>query len=217
MFQQWRRRRAVKRIEPGDGRWLPRFRWWQLLGRSLLHLALIDSAGQQVRYAVDVRQWKTDDNGYMKVFLYRNDRQHLVSRVPAVFPVEGGRIDVASSNFGLKRCHFVSDEGVEQQMQPDARSAEGRRASLDARRPVLSRIVGAISVVMLLVGIVLLLQQIALPILRIPPIAEQIGPVEPLIALPLWLTISLGVAAAIGSAERALRLRYRWWLDAAGN
>lgn len=217
MFQQWRRRRALNRVEPGDGRPLPRFRWWQLLGRSLLHLELVDFGGRPVRYAVDVRQWKTDENGYMKVFLYRNDRQHEVSRVPAVFSVEGGNIEVTSSNFGLKRCHFVADAGAERQMRPDPRSAEGRRARLDESRPLLSRVVGAISVVLLLVGVVLLLQQIAVPILQIPPIAEQIGPVEPLINLPLWLSISLGAAAAVASTERALRMRYRWWLDAAGN
>lgn len=50
-----------------------------------------------------------------------------------------------------------------------------------------------------------------------PPIAAQIGPVEPIIRLPLWLTISLGLAAAIASTERALRLRYHWFLNAAGN
>lgn len=217
MFQQWHRRRAVKRIDPGDGRPLKRFRWWQLLGRSLFHLELVDSEGHPVRYAVDVRQWRTDENGNLKVFLYRGGRQHAVSRVPAVFPVEGGVVEVAASNFGLKRCHFVSDSGAEQQLQPDAHSAEGRRARFDARRPRLSRVVGAVSIVALLVGVVLLLQQIAVPVLQIPPIAEWIGPVEPLIRLPLWLTIGLGLAAVIASTERALRMRYRWWLDAAGN
>lgn len=217
MFEQWRRQRAVKRIEPGDGRALTRFRWWQLLGRSLFHLDLVEPAGHTVGYAVDVRQWKTDENGYVKVALYRNDRQYAVSRVPAVFPVENGVIEVAASSFGLKRCHHVSDAGVETQLQPDSHSAEGRRARFDERRPGLSRAVGAVSIVALLVGLALLIQQIALPILRIPPIAAQIGPVEPLLRLPLWLSIALGVAAVIASTERALRMRYRWWLDAAGN
>lgn len=56
-----------------------------------------------------------------------------------------------------------------------------------------------------------------MPIVQIPPIAEQIGPVGPLIHLPPWLTISLGLAAAIANTEWALRLRYHWLLDAAGN
>ena len=217
MFQQWRRRRAVERIEPGDGAALGRFRWWQLLGRSLFHIELAGPDGRALRYSVDVRQWRTDDNGYVKVHLYRDGRRHAVSRAPALFPVGGGTIEVAASSFGLKRCHYVDDTGAAQQLTPDARSPEGRRARFERRRPVLSRVVGAISIVALLVGVALLLQQIAVPILQIPPIAEQIGPVEPLIRLPLWLTISLGVAAAIASTERALRLRYHWLLDAAGN
>ncbi|MFP5072481.1 hypothetical protein ACLFMI_22795 [Pseudonocardia nantongensis] len=36
------------------------------------------------------------------------------------------------------------------------------------------------------------------------------------VQLPLWLNIALGVGAAVGSTERALRLRYSW-LDSAGN
>lgn len=30
MIKEWRRRRALQRVEPGDGRALIRFRWWQL-------------------------------------------------------------------------------------------------------------------------------------------------------------------------------------------
>ncbi|UVI36747.1 hypothetical protein [Brevibacterium spongiae] len=217
MLRQWRRRRAIERIEHGDGRVLSPFRWWQLLGRSLFHLEHHDSEARPVRYSVDVRQWKTDENGYLKVFLYRDGRQHAVSRVPAVFPVEGGSIEVAASNFGLKRCHFVAEDGAEKQLQPDGRSAEGRRAKLDERRPRLSRAMGVISVVVLLVGVALLLQEIAVPVLRIPPIAERIGPIEPLFTMPLWVTIGIAVVTAVASTERALRMRYRWWLDAAGN
>lgn len=217
MFRDWRRRRAVKRIEPGDGSALPRFRWWQVLGRSLFHLDLTDPAGHPVRYAVDVRQWKTDEGGHVKVNLHRGGRQHAVSRSPALFPVEDGTIEVAVSNFGLKRCHYVTHDGAERQLVPDPRSAEGRRARLERRRPGLSRAMGLVSSVTLLVAVVLLLQQIAVPILQVPPIVERIGAVEPLIRLPLWLTISLGIAAVIASVERALRLRYHWLLDGAAN
>lgn len=220
MFQQWRRRRVIRRIKPGDGSAMRRFRWWQLLSRSLLHLDLTDTvgrAGRPVRYTVDVRQWKTDEDGYLKVYLYRDGHQHAISRAPALFPIEGGTIEVNASSFGLKRCHYVTDDGAERQLTPDPRSAEGRRARFEHRRPVMSRAVGMVSVVALMIGVALLLQEIAVPILQIPPIAERIGPVEPLIHLPLWLTICFGIAAAIASTERALRLRYHWLLDAAGN
>lgn len=217
MFQQWKRRRAVARIEPGDGAALQRFRWWQLLGRSLLHIDLTAATGRAVRYSVDVRQWRTDENGNVKVHLYRDGRRHAVARAPALFPVEGGMIEVAMSSVGLKRCHYVPDSGTARQLTPDERSPEGRRARFERRRPVLSRVVGALSVLALLVGVALLVQEIAVPILQIPPIAARIGHVEPLLRLPLWLTVGLGLAAAIASTERALRLRYHWLLDAAGN
>ncbi|WP_253705453.1 hypothetical protein [Brachybacterium sp. P6-10-X1] len=181
-----------------------------------MHLDLFASDGP-ARYTVDVRQWKTDENGYVIVHLYWNDRQHATSRAPALFPVEGGTIEVATSAFGLKRCHYVTAEGTTHQLTPDPRSAEGRRARFEHRRPGLSRVVGAVSIVALLVGVALLLQQIAVPVLQIPPVAERIGPVEPLVRLPLWLTITLAITTAAASTERALRLRYHWLLDAAGN
>lgn len=216
MFQQWRRERAIKRITPGDGSALRRFRLWQVLGRSLMYFDLAATDGP-VRYTADVRQWKTDENGYVLVRLYRNGVQHAVSRAPAVFPVEGGTIEVATSAFGLKRCHYVTDDGTTRQLTPDPRSAEGRRARFERRSPGLSRVVGALSVVALLVGVVLLLHEAAIRVLQIPPIAEQIGHIEPLIYLPLWLTITLAITTAVASTERALRLRYHWLLDAAGN
>lgn len=216
MFQQWRRRRAVKRITAGDGSALRRFRIWQLLSRSVMHLDLAATDGP-VQYTVDVRQWKTDENGHVIVHLYRNGLQHATSRAPALFPVGGGAIDVATSGFGLKRCHYVTVDGTTHQLMPDPRSAEGRRSRFEHRRPGLSRAVGALSIVALLVGVALLLQEIAVPILQIPPIAERIGPIEPLIRVPLWLTITLAITAAVASTERALRLHYHWLLDAAGN
>lgn len=217
MFQQWRRRRALQRVSPGDGSALRRFRWWQLLGRSLFHLDVSVPTGRSARYTVDARQWRTDESGYPKVDLYRDGLQHAVSRVPAIFEIEGGQIEVAASAFGLRRCHYVTPEGASHQLTPDPASAEGRRARFERRRPGLSRVVSALSILMLLVGVVILLQEIAIPLLQIPPVAARIGTVEPLFTLPMWLTVTLAVAAGIASTERALRLRYRWWLDAGGN
>ncbi|SHM95585.1 hypothetical protein SAMN05216268_116250 [Streptomyces yunnanensis] len=35
MIKEWRHRRAVQRVTPGDGRELKRFRWWHLPFRAL--------------------------------------------------------------------------------------------------------------------------------------------------------------------------------------
>lgn len=217
MLQQWRRRRAEKRSAPGDGRELTRYRWWQLPGRALFHLELRDSQSRIQRYAVDVRHWQNQSSGGVTAQLYRNGHQLAVSKMPAAFRVEDGVIEVAMSTFGIKRCHLVGHDGTERQLVPDARSPEGRRARFERNHALASRMIGRVSVVVLLVGVALLIQQIADPISQIPPIVERFGHLEPLIRLPLWLNISLGLAAALASTERALRLRYHWFLDVAGN
>ena len=218
MLQEWRRRRAVQRVKPGDGRPLQRFRWWQMfLGRALLHLQLTGGDGGPVVYSVDVRHWGDKDDGVVRARLYRDGRHHAESKVPAFFPVDGGTIEVATSAFGVRRCHYVAFDGKQCQLTPDPKSAEGRRARLERERPGLSRVIGFVSVVMLIVGVGLNLLQVLEPISRIPPIAENLGVFESPIHLPLWLNIALGLAAGLASTERALRLRFHWLLDRGGN
>ncbi|MDP9795041.1 catechol 2,3-dioxygenase-like lactoylglutathione lyase family enzyme [Catenuloplanes nepalensis] len=213
MFKEWRRNRAIQRVKPGSGRPLKPYRWWQPLTRSLLYLSMPD--GQDV-YAVEVRHLRSDDDGYTKVQLYLNGWHHAESRAPAIFPIPGGAIEVDTSEFGLKRCHYVTDDGAEYQLVPDPRSAEGRRARFEGRHPALSRGLGAFSVVLLIVSLGLGLPQLVEPVLRIPPLVERFGLYTSPIVLPVWLNIVLGVAVALASTERALRLRYSW-LDAAAN
>src|SRR5690349_14745838 len=127
MFETSRRRRAVRRVKPGNARPLQRFRWWHLpMGRGLFYLRPSPAGRRTATYAVDVRRW----GGEPLAHLYLNDRQHARSRIPAVFSVEDGVIEVAMSRFGLKRCHFVTAEGQEHQLDPDPKSAVGRRAQL---------------------------------------------------------------------------------------
>ncbi|MBU2667939.1 hypothetical protein KOI35_30950 [Actinoplanes bogorensis] len=217
MFDQWRRRRAIQRIKPGDGRPLKRFRWWQPLSRSLFFLPPDASAGRPMVYAVDVHHLKGNDNGDTEAHLYRDGRRYERARLPAVFPIEGGAIEVVTSAFGVRRCHFVADDGPEQQLVPDPRSAEGRRARLDRERPALSRWIGALAIVLLVVPLLLGLPQTVESLSRIPPLAERLGVFESPIDLPVWANITLALSAAVGSTERALRLRYSSWLDAVAN
>jgi hypothetical protein len=218
MLQEWRRRRAVQRVKPGDGRPLKRFRWWQMfLGRALLHLQLTGDDDRRVVYSVDVRHWGDKDDGVVRARLYRDGRHRAESKVPAVFPVEGGAIEVATSAFGVRRCHYVAFDGAQRQLTPDPKSGEGRRARLDRDHPTVSRLIGFVSVVALVVGVGLNLLQILEPISRVPPIADNLGVFESPIHLPLWLNIAFGLAAGLASTERALRLRFHWLLDAGAN
>nr|WP_217641536.1 hypothetical protein [Actinopolyspora alba] len=217
VFEEWRRRRAARRVREGDGRALQRFRWWQLPGRALFRLRLPSPSGAQVDYAVDVRHWQNQGSGEVEAHLYLDDRQHAVSKLPAAFPVEGGTIEVAMSCFGIKRCHYVTTDGTESQLLPDPRSAEGRRARLDREHPVVSRGIGLLSLILLLIGACPLLLQIVEPVSQIPPIAQRFGSFESPIQPPLWLNLTLGASAAVAGVERALRLRYHWLLDGAAN
>ena len=212
MFEDWRRRRAAGRVKSGDGHPLKPFRWWQQFSRSLFHLR----TGEGTDYAVDVRLSGDKTTGEVKADLYRDGRHHAVAKLPAVFPVDGGTIEVAVSRAGLKRCHHVTAAG-EQQLVPDPRSAEGRRARLDRDHPAASRALGHLSVALLVIGVALLVLQVAEPISRIPPIAENIGIFTSPLHLPLWLNTTLTIGAALASTERALRMRHHWLLDGAGS
>ncbi|VXB86519.1 hypothetical protein [Citricoccus sp. K5] len=215
MFQDWRRDRLTKRVKPGDGRPLQRFRWWQLLSRGLMHLRITGEDGRPVDCAVSVGYLGDAKTGEVMARLYLDGRLQAQSKTPAVFPVPGGVIEVATSAFGLKRCHYVTEDGTARQLVPDPRSAEGRRARFDSSHPEWSRWIGVISLILIGIGVVLVLLELAEQLTAIPPVAESIGAFVSPVHLPLWLTITLGVGAVAGSTERALRLRYRWYLDGA--
>ncbi|MFD9944705.1 hypothetical protein ACFWYW_28770 [Nonomuraea sp. NPDC059023] len=164
-----------------------------------------------------MRRWDNRSGGESTAHLYLDGRHHAQSRIPAAFPLEDGVIEVATSSFGIKRCHYVTTTGEEHQLVPDPKSGEGRRARLERDHPTASRVVAAASVVLLVIGLGLNLPQIIGPISQAPPIAENLGTFTSPIHLPLWLNVTLALGAALASVERALRLRYHWLLDAGGN
>ncbi|MGI5500711.1 hypothetical protein [Lentzea sp. CA-135723] len=213
MFEEMRSRRAAKRIKPGDGHELRRFRWWQSLGRSLFYLRLAGGEGGHSVYAVDVRHNRSDADGYANADLFVDGRHHARSRLPAAFPVPGGTIEVKKCAFGLKRCHYVTTGGAEHQLEPDRASAEGRRARLDRDHPALSRGIGFLSSVVLFGALAVLISQLLEKLTQPAPIAAHIGTFVSPVDLPAWLNIAVGVVAAMASTERATRLRYNWLLD----
>ncbi len=213
MFKELRQRRAVRRVKPGDGRSLEPFRWWQSLSRALFYLRLKNGDGRQTVYAIDVKHQKQSD-GYVKAHLYLDGRHHAESRVPAVFPVRGGTVEVRASPFGLKRCHYVTAKGTEHQLVPDPDSAEGRRARLDRAHPALSRWIGFLTSIVLVAGLVLLILQLAEQVTRAPEgVAQYVGTFTSPIDLPAWGNIMIGLGTAAASTERALRMRYSRLLD----
>lgn len=205
--------KSKRRVKPGDGSALPPYRWWQLLNRTLFHLDLPGPNGTRDRWSVDTRLWGDNDDGEVRARLYRGGVSVFQSKLPAEFEVPGGSIQIAASSFGLRRAHYVSDVGIERQLQPDPASAEGRRARLQRNRPGLSRAIGATSILILIVALVLGVPQLIETITSIPPIADAIGTFTSPIHLPAWFNTTLVIAALVASSERALRLRYNWLLD----
>ncbi|WP_159620696.1 hypothetical protein [Arthrobacter zhaoguopingii] len=202
----------MNRVKPGDGHALQPVRWWQLFSRSVFHLPLSYGDAPPETWSVDIRHGG-DPDGEVYARLYRDGINTARSKVPAVFPVPGGRIEVATSAYGLRRCHYVTYDGTQRQLFPDHASAEGRRAHLERTRPALSRTLGAASMVVLLLALVLGLPQIIEQLTSIPLLAESVGTLNSPVRLPEWVNVFLVVAAITASTERALRLRYSRILD----
>ncbi|MFJ6461847.1 hypothetical protein ACIQM0_12470 [Streptomyces sp. NPDC091387] len=213
----WKQWAASKRLKPGDGRELQRFRWWQPPVRSLFWLRLPGDGGQERLHAVDVRHWARLDNSRIRAHLFTDGRHVAESKLPAVFPVDGGVIEVAMSSYGIKRCHYRPLDGQPSQLTPDPASAEGRRARFGTRHPGLSGAIAVGSVLLLVIGVGLNLLQLAEPVSEIPPVAQRVGAFDSPIHLPIWLNLALGGGAVLASMERALRLRHSSLLDAAGH
>ncbi|MEU8635460.1 hypothetical protein AB0C38_25130 [Amycolatopsis sp. NPDC048633] len=217
-MHEWNRRRAAKRVKPGTGRELKPFRWWQPFSRSLYSLAPRRDDGQQPKYVVDVhhrrRIFATDGKGTAD--LYLDGRHRAESKLPAVFPVPGGAIEVAESRFGLKRCHYVAAGGEERPLIPERTSAEGRRAHLARAHPALSRVISATSVTLLVISVLLLIPQLIEVAFKLPPVAARLGTFVSPVSLPAWLNSVVGAGAVLASAERALRLRHNRFLDTVG-
>jgi hypothetical protein len=213
MFKKYKRRWQLSRAKPGDGSRLQRFRFWHLLSRSLFTLELPDVSGRPHRYEVDVHHLRDSSSAKRPAALYRDGVQVLAANLPVTFPVPGGAIEVATSQYGVKRMHHLTDDGREQVLRPDPRSLEGRRARFEQRFPRTSAVIGAVGLVVLLVGLAGTLAVAAEQITRIEVVAQQIGTFTSPIRLPLWATIALAVAGALAATDRALRLKSTWMAD----
>ncbi|MFF4856826.1 hypothetical protein ACFY2N_18240 [Streptomyces rubiginosohelvolus] len=213
MGLSWNDRRLERRVKPGDGKPLKPFRWWQMTRRSLLSIVLPVGGGLSATYTVEVKHGGDAETGVVRARLYRDGICEAESKLPARFPAPGGTIEVRRSEVGMRRCHFVADDGREARLVPDPRSAEGRRMNFAREHPGASALIGAVSVVLLLIGVGLNLLQAAQPISEIPAIAESLGTFESPVRLPVWANVTLGVGAALAATERAMRMRYHWLLD----
>lgn len=209
----------MSKEKPGNGRPLKAFHWWQGLWRSVFAIEHDDA-----HWHVEVNFLDWDE----RVALYRDGHQDRTQRLPARFGLDdGSRIEVRTSTYGIRRAHLVSPEGREQQLVPVPGSAERWRADLERRRPGLSTTISVTSFVVLLAVIVL---QVPQGLEWLADLSDEVAPELPENLSGLvgvlgqfsftspWnlgsvLNTSITVAGLLALLERALRLRYSWWLD----
>lgn len=208
MFTTFRRRRQLARVRPGDGSPRPDFRLWQLFTRTLFHL---DADGH--RYEVDVRYGGDRMTGRSPVALYRDGAQVARSTLPATFDVPGGIVEVAASEYGLKRMHLVTPDGSARVLTPHPGTLEGRRAAFDRRFPRLSRGLGVVAVLVALAAALLAALRGLEALTRAPDIAARVGTVTLPFTLSTGWLVAIGIAAALAATERALTFRSRWLVD----
>lgn len=205
----WGFGRKKNKIKPGDGRPLKPFYVWQGLARSLFYAPLRDEDGTEKTYAVEVQYFDWED----KAELYLNGVHHAQSKLPAAFPVEDGTIEVASTLYGLKRMHFVDTAGQAKVLKPDPTSAEGLRARLATSKPLLSKIIGLLAILILLTLLPFGLMQLAESITQTEWAQQHVDPFIAPISLPDWATAPALVLSILAAMERALTLRNHWLID----
>lgn len=208
MFQKYKRRWQLSKARPGDGSRLQPYRLWQLFSRSLFSVELDGRV-----FEVDVRHGRDSSSSKRPAALYRDGVQVLAGNLPVAFPVPGGVIEVAVSQYGVKRMHLVDDDGREQVLRPHPRSQEGRRAAFDRRFPRTSAAIGVVGLVVLLVGLAVTLSAAAEQITRIEVVAQHVGTFISPIHLPGWAKFALPAAGALAAVDRALRLKSTWMAD----
>ncbi len=204
-MNRYKRRWQLARARPGDGSPLPRYRLWQLFSRSLFALDHADHT-----YEVDVRHLRDSSSAKRPAALYRDGVQTHQGNLPVAFPVPGGVIEVAISKFGVKRMHYVTDDGREQVLRPHPRSQEGLRARFDRRFPRTSAAVGVVGLAVLLVGFAVTLSLIAEQITRVELVAAHVGTFTSPIHLSGWAKVALPAAGFLAALDRALRLKSTW-------
>lgn len=193
---------GMGKVRAGDGRALRPMHSWQALHRTMFGIEHL-----QVRYVVDVSILGDE------AFLYVDGAQRAKAEMPCTFPITGGRIEAASSTYGLKRMHLVLEDGTEHQLFPAPLTAEAWRARLGERHPRLSSWLARAAVVVLLLGLAVVVPEVIERLSQLDVVAENIGTFTSPLTLPGWLATTLTVAGAAAGLERALTLRNHWLID----
>lgn len=184
----------------GDGRSLKALRWWEMMTRSVFYLD---------EYAVEVYFFRFEDN----IMVYKNGRQVAKGTESLKYQVPGGEIEIALSDYGVKRMHYKEDTGQEQMLIPDKQSAEGLRYRFGQKFPRVSKWIGWIAVAILLTSVLLWIPQIVELLGEWDILDSYIGGFESPVQLPAWLNSTLVVLSVLAVIERTLTIKYHWLID----
>ena len=172
-------------------------------------MELKNEQNEKTTYAVEFTYWSEEPTAD----LYCDGYHIASSKVPAVFSVPNGEIEVAAGSYGINRMHYVTKERKEYTLYPDRRSFRGLRMRFHNRFPRTSSLIGTIAVITLLVSLVLSFPQLIETVTQIPWVSNQFGQFSSPITLPLWANITLITLAILAGYERALMLRNHWLVD----
>lgn len=210
LFRSKKKQETQSNIEPGDGSHLNPYRFWQIIHRSIFHIDIQNDTGTLDRYSVDVDLYgSTLLTGTARLF--KNNREIMKSTIPVNFPVAHGHIDVDSTEFGLKRIHYV-EGNRERQLFPDRRTPEGFRARIAHRHPRLSKALDIASITILLIGIAVLLPSL-FEILINWGLFAGIDFYHSPFSLPDWVESTLFVLTILAAIERGLSIKNHWLID----
>ncbi|WP_026866267.1 hypothetical protein [Jeotgalicoccus marinus] len=210
-----RRRKQMKKVKAGDGHLLKPYRIWNIFTHSLFHLEITNKADRNTTYyALKSRYFSEEPS----VDLYKEGRHIAFSKLPAVFPVDDGMIEVKNSTSGINKINYVSNQDAIFTVYPDKNSVRGFRRGFHQRFPVISNFIGILAIIILLFSLVLTVLQLTETLTEIPWVAENIGTFTSPISLSLWENFAVAIIAATAATERAFMLKRHWLIDIeAGN
>lgn len=162
-------------------------------------------------YVVDAHYLDLEE----RIRLYRNGRLVDTARGRATFHLGGGvRIEAAVAKAGMKYVRLRQGEaGGTVQLPPAEGTAEAWRARVGTAHPTASRVVGWVSLVVLLAVLGIELPQLINLAGNLTPLVGLPSYEIPTLTLPGWTNVALIILAGAAGLERSLSMKYNPLLD----
>lgn len=208
-FRRRKRRLKMKKVKEGNGHKLKEYRFWNIFTGSLFHLEVTNDKNEKINYAILCKYFVEEP----RADLYCNGTHIAYAKLPAIFPVKDGVIEIENGGYGINKIHYDSNNNETYSLYPDKRSVRGLRMSLHNRFPKVSSFIAIMAVVVLLTSMALGLPQLIAALSQIPWVSENIGTFVSPIVLPALVNLGIVVAGILAGVERTLMLRNHWLID----